>query len=62
MCILGVVDNCSGPYWGDLYDILIDEFTVDEIRLALKSLLSDGTLRQRECSEEHDWQYVRAKK
>lgn len=57
--ILEIMDNGQGTYWGDLYDALTPEYTVVEIRVALNSLVRDKTLRQREDSHEHDWEYRR---
>jgi hypothetical protein len=56
--ILAIVDEKHGAYLSDLLDGSqdIDAWT---IRLALRSLLKDRTLRQKEDEIEHDWEYVR---
>ena len=56
--ILAIVDEKHGAYWVDLLDGMP---TVEPVmvQLALRSLLKDGTLRQREDEQEHDWEYVR---
>jgi hypothetical protein len=58
--ILGVVDEKHGAFWGEFYDALIPAHTVEDVRLALNSLIQDGTLRMKEDSTEHDWEYRRA--
>ena len=59
--ILAIVDEMHGVYLSDLIDGMPD---VDPwiIRLALRSLLKDRTLRQKEDEIEHDWEYVRRTK
>lgn len=56
--ILEIVDEKHGAFWGELLDGMP---TVEPVmvQLALRSLLKDGTLRQREDEQEHDWEYVR---
>ncbi len=55
--ILAVVDEKHGAFWSDFYDAL----TIDplEIQLALNNLVQDGTLRMKEDSTEHEWEYLR---
>jgi hypothetical protein len=57
--ILSVVDKLYGAFWGEFYDALIPAHTVEEVRLALNSLIQDRTLRMKEDSTEHDWEYRR---
>jgi hypothetical protein len=59
--ILAVVDEKHGAFWGDFYDALIPSHTVEEVRLALNSLVQDRTLRMKEDSTEHDWEYRRVR-
>ncbi len=57
--ILAVVDQKHGAFWGEFYDALIPAHSVEEVRLALNSLVQDGTLRMKEDDSEHDWEYRR---
>lgn len=57
--ILGVVDEKHGAFWSDFYDAIVMDHALEEIRLALNSLVQDGTLRMKEDSTEHDWEYLR---
>lgn len=57
--ILAVVDQKHGPFWYEFYDALIPAHSVEEVRLALNSLVQDGTLRMKEDDSEHDWEYRR---
>lgn len=59
--ILAVVDEKHGAFWGEFYDALIPPHTVEEVRLALNSLVQDRTLRMKEDPTEHDWEYRRAR-
>ena len=57
--ILKVVDEKRGAFWFDFYDALIMDYAMEEVRLAINSLVQDGTLRMKEDSTEHDWEYLR---
>jgi hypothetical protein len=59
--ILEIVDEKHGAFWGEFYDALISAHTVEEVRLALKSLVQDRTLRMKEDFAEHDWEYRRVR-
>ena len=59
--ILEIVDEKHGAFWGEFYDALIPAHTVEEVRLALNSLVQDRTLRMKEDSAEHDWEYRRVR-
>ena len=59
--ILAVVDDKHGAFWGEFYDALIPAHTVEEVRLALNSLVQERTLRMKEDSTEHDWEYRRVR-
>lgn len=58
--ILAVVDQKRGAFWGEIYGALIPTYTVDGVRVALNSLVREGTLRMKEEDSEHDWEYRRA--
>ena len=57
--ILRMVDEKHGVFWGELYDVLMITHSVEDVRVALNSLVNDNTLRMKEDSVEHDWEYVR---
>lgn len=58
--ILAIVDNLHGAFWGELHDALIPPHDAEAVRLALRSLVTDGVLRMMEDDSEHDWEYRRA--
>ena len=57
--ILAIVDEKRGVFWGDFYRAMIPAHGVDEVQLALNSLIMDRTLRMKEDESEHDWEYRR---
>ena len=59
--ILEIVDEKHGAFWGEFYTALIPPYEVEAVRLALKSLVNDGTLRMKEDDQEHDWEYLRCR-
>ena len=59
--ILAIVDEKHGAFWGEFYHALIPVYTVEDVRLALNSLVQDNTLRMKEDNTEHDWEYRRNK-
>ncbi len=59
--ILEIVDEKHGAFWGEFYAALIPTYEVESVRLALKSLVNDETLRMKEDDQEHDWEYRRCK-
>jgi hypothetical protein len=59
--ILKIVDEKHGAFWGEFYTALIPPCEVEPVRLALISLVNDGTLRMKEDEQEHDWEYLRCR-
>jgi hypothetical protein len=59
--ILEIVDEKHGAFWGEFYTALIPPYEVEPLRIALISLVNDGTLRMKEDDEEHDWEYLRCR-
>ena len=57
--ILEIVDAKGGAYWGDFIDGI--PTAPENIQGALRMLIADKVLRQREDEQEHDWEFVRRK-
>jgi hypothetical protein len=57
--ILRIVDELHGAYWIDFYNILMCNYSVEEIRAALKGLVVGKKLRMVDDDQEHDWKYRR---
>jgi hypothetical protein len=57
--ILRIVDELRGAYWSDFYNILMCDYSVEEIRSALKGLVVEKKLRMKDDDQEHDWEYRR---
>ena len=53
----------NSPHRGvDLANKFNPFYSIDEIRKALTELIDEESIRMREDSEEHDWEYVIIKK
>jgi len=55
--ILAIVDREHGAYWSD-FSAEIDAPKA-RISAALRRLVTDKVLRQKDDDQEHDWEYVR---
>lgn len=60
--ILALVDERHGCYWSDFYKALVPAYPEADVRVALRSLVRDSTLRMKDDDQEHDWEYRRNSK